>query len=92
MPGGVSYGDAAPVQGKAAVGEAVRGFFASIAGLSHELADVWVQEDVLICHGTVTYTRHDGTRLQVPFANILGLEGGLVSSYRVFVDASALYA
>ena len=40
--------------------------------------------------GQVTYTRHDGSQLSVPFANIFKLRDGLIGEYRIFGDFSAL--
>ena len=85
------FGNAAPVSGKAAVDEAVRGFFGSVKGICHELAASWEDEGVIICHGTVTYTRHDSTSLSVPFANILGLSNNVINNYLIFADISELY-
>lgn len=86
------FGNAPVVRGSEAIRETVSGFFASIAAVKHELADVWQPPDTLICHGLVTYTRLDGSTLTVPFANVLGLEAGRVRDYRIYVDISALYA
>jgi hypothetical protein len=85
------FGNADPVTGKAAVGEAVGGFFGSVKGIRHELSASWEEDGVIICHGTVTYTRHDATTLSVPFANILGIENKLINKYLIFVDISELY-
>jgi hypothetical protein len=43
-------------------------------------------------HGQVTYTRHDGSQLSVPFANVLKLDGTRVREYLVFADASTLWS
>jgi len=85
------FGNAAPVNGKAAVSEVLRGYFGSIKGIHHDLDSSWDEETVVICHGTVTYTRHDLTTLRVPFANILGLDNLLINKYLVFVDVSLLH-
>ncbi len=85
------FGNADPVNGKAAVGEVVSGFFKSIKGIHHDLVKIWDEEDAVICHGTVTYTRHDSTTLSVPFANILALGDDVIKEYRIFVDTSELY-
>lgn len=85
------FGNADPVSGKAAVGEAVGGFFGSVKGIRHELSTSWEEDGVIICHGTVTYTRHDSTTLSVPFANILGVEGDLINKYLIFADVSGLF-
>ncbi len=86
------FGHADPVHGRAAVGEVVSGFFDSVKGMRHDLVRVWDEEDTVICHGTVTYTRHDSTTLSVPFANILGISGNLIKEYLIFVDVSGLYS
>jgi hypothetical protein len=69
----------------------VGAFFESIAGLAHRIEDVWDVAGGLVCHGSVSYTRRDGTSLTVPFANVfrLGPEG--ITDYLIFADTSALY-
>lgn len=86
------FGNAPAVQGRQAVRETVEAFFKSIRCLHHEIVQSWIQADSVICHGMVTYTRHDGSTLTVPFANIFILSGKLVSRYLIYVDVSALYS
>jgi len=85
------FGNANPVKGKAAVREAVNAFFDSIKGLQHDLVKIWNEQDAMICHGTVTYTRHDSTILSVPFANVFDIRDNLIKEYLIFVDVSGLY-
>jgi ketosteroid isomerase-like protein len=85
------FGNAEPVSGKAAVSEAVSGFFGSIRAIEHNVAALWDETSEVICHGTVTYTRHDSTTLSVPFALVLGLDNDLIREYLIFVDVSQLY-
>ena len=85
------FGNAETVKGREGVKAAVKGFFDSIAGLRHEIREFWVKGDTFICHGTVTYRRHDGSELIVPFANILKGEGATIGEYLIFADTSALY-
>jgi limonene-1,2-epoxide hydrolase len=40
----------------------------------------------------VTYTRHNGSSLSVPFANVFELKGDKIASYRIYIDNSALFA
>jgi hypothetical protein len=86
------FGNAPVVEGKNAVGETVSGFFSSVKAIQHELTEFWQQQGVIICHGNVTYTRHDSTTLTIPFANILTLENDLIKDYLIFADTSKLYA
>ena len=85
------FGNADTVVGKAAVREAVSGFFSSVKAINHNLAETWDENGAVICHGTVTYTRHDSTTLSVPFANILAMENTLIKDYMIFADISDLY-
>ena len=78
------------VTGREAIGTAVAGFFNSLQAISHELAGAWHTADSSICYGLVNYTRHDGSLLTVPFANILKREDRLISEYLIFVDISGL--
>ncbi len=84
------FGNAAPVQGRAAVREAVAGFFSSIAGLAHTVERGWDTGDAVIVRGQVTYTRHDGRTLTVPFANLLELADDRIARYGIFIDISSL--
>ena len=85
------FGNIEPVNGKTAVGDVISGFFDSIKALHHDITDMWEQDGVVICHGVVTYTRHDSSTLSVPFSNIFKLDGDLVREYLIYVDVSSLY-
>ena len=86
------FGSTPPAQGKEAIRDAVGGFFSSIAGCRHSVARVVAEGDVLICEGEVTYTRHDSSEITLPFANVFELDGELISAYKIYADASPLYA
>ncbi len=85
------FGNAEPVRGKIAVGDAVSGFFGSIMALRHNVTETLETPDTVICHGTVAYTRHDSSILSVPFANIFKLDADLIKEYLIYVDVSELY-
>lgn len=78
--------------GNADIGAAVGAFFDSIGGLHHEIGHAWAPAGHAVCDGVVTYTRKDGSTLTVPFANVFVLRDGRICDYRIYVDASALYA
>jgi ketosteroid isomerase-like protein len=86
------FGNAAVVEGRTAIHEAITAFFASISELRHDLVDVWHHPDTVICRGEVIYTRLDGSTLSIPFVNVLKLDGGLIRDYLVYVDASELHS
>ena len=86
------FGSAPPVTGRDAIRGAVDDFFASIAGLSHELTTVLTSDATLICEGEVTYTRHDGSTITLPFADAFEFDGDLISHYKIYMDVGPLYA
>lgn len=85
------YGNYPDVAGKENVEKFVAGFFESIKALSHTLNDIWEVDGARIVAGMVTYTRHNGTQLTVPFCNVLKMQGELVQQYLVHIDTSQLY-
>jgi ketosteroid isomerase-like protein len=86
------FGNNAAVVGREAIETAVGAFFQAIQKVSHALENQWSLPDAAICVGLVTYTRHDGSTLQVPFANVMKLRPGGIHDYLIFTDNSALFA
>jgi limonene-1,2-epoxide hydrolase len=86
------FASAPPVRGHAGIREAVDGFFSSIAGLSHKLQRLVADGNAVVCEGEVTYTRHDGSTITLPFCNVFEVQGGLISVYRIYIDVAPLYA
>jgi len=86
------FGSAPQVQGQGAIREAIGGFFSTISGLRHDLHKSFDDGNTLVIEGAVTYTRHDGSEITLPFANILEVEDGLISNYKIYADIGPLYA
>jgi ketosteroid isomerase-like protein len=86
------FGNSPPVSGKDNVSKTVEEFLASIQSLRHRVTEIWQVPDAVLCEGQVAYTRLDGRVLEVPFLNVLRTRGRQVADYRIYVDASALYA
>lgn len=86
------FGNFPPVCGRAAIADSVAAFFAALHSLQHRIEERWLLPDTAIVTGTVTYTRHDSSTLQVPFANVMKLNAGNIHGYFIFVDNSALFA
>ncbi len=87
-----TFGNAPGVQGSAAIIAAVGDFFASIKALKHELTLVVSQPDVIVCCGTVTYTRHDDAEVTLPFADTFAIQNDKVSNYQIYMDIGPVYA
>jgi len=86
------FGNGTPARGRDEVREAVARFFAGVKSLKHSVHESWTVSDAVVMHGEVTYTRHDGSRLSVPFANVFKLDGTRVREYLVFADVSQLWS
>lgn len=86
------FGSAPPVQGHAAIGAAVHGFFGSIAGSVHKWINTLRDGSTLVCEGEVTYRRHDDSSITLPFTNVFELDGDLISHYKIYIDIAPLYA
>ena len=78
--------------GAEAIHAAVSSFFAAIASCRHRLIQTWGGSSGVVCEGEVTYIRHDGAAVTVPFANVFELRGRLIAVYRIFIDNSPLFS
>lgn len=86
------FGNAPAVVGRAAVHDAVAGFFGAIRACRHRMLRSWSADGTAACEGEVTYTRHDGSQLTLPFVNVFLLRGADIASYRIYIDNSPLFA
>lgn len=86
------FGSAPPVQGRDAIQAAVEGFFTTIAGCTHSIANTLREDNTLVCEGEVTYRRHDGSEIALPFTDVFEYEGDLVAHYKIYIDVGPLYA
>jgi ketosteroid isomerase-like protein len=86
------FGNAPMIQGAREIGVAVTGFFGTIQSSQHRLIESWGSGESAGCEGEVTYTRHDGSVVTFPFANVFQLRGQKVSSYRIYIDISTLFS
>jgi len=85
------FGSSPAATGHEAIRAAVEGFFSSFAALRHDLQQVITDGDYVACEGEVTYTRHDGSKITLPFVNVFEVDGDLISQYRVYIDIGPLF-
>ena len=83
-------GNADPLKGKITIRDALAAFFTTIAAIRHDLIETWTVPGAIICQGTVTYTRHNGTQLQVPFVDVFKLKNERIQEFSVYVDSTQL--
>ena len=85
------FGSSPPVTGHAGIGAAVGEFFSLIAALEHEIGRFVTDGDAVVCEGEVTYTRHDGSTITLPFVNVFEVENKLITLYRIYIDIGPLF-
>jgi len=86
------FGSSPAVSGHAAIRQSEESFFSMFAALRHDLHRLVADGNTVICEGEVSYTRHDGSAITLPFANVFEVDGGLISLYRIYIDMSPLFA
>ncbi|MGY6126772.1 nuclear transport factor 2 family protein (plasmid) [Paraburkholderia strydomiana] len=87
------FANARPMNGKREVEEGVTGFYASIAGLNHEMTGKWEIDETTVLRFRTVYTRHDGGAIEVPCSVILHhAEDGRIDDYRIYTDLSPVFA
>ena len=86
------FGSAPPVEGRDAIQASVEAFFGSIASLAHDVTRVVRDGDSLFCEGEVTYERHDGSTITLPFADVLDYDDNLIRHYKIYMDVAPLFA
>lgn len=92
----IRFGSGPTIEGRKGIRNMIGGFFDSIQAVAHDLAFAERVDGRLICEGTVTYTRHDDSRVTLPFANVLDLADDSarppIRNYKVYIDIAPLYA
>jgi ketosteroid isomerase-like protein len=80
------------VVGRDAVRESIARFFGLIDRLRHRIDTVWREDErAIIYEAVVTYDLAARPEpLELPYCNVLRLEDGLVSDYRIYVDLTQL--
>ncbi len=86
------FANAPAVMGRAAIAAAVGGFFSAIGSSRHEFFAIWNSVGTAGCEGEVTYSRHDGSVIAYPFANVFQLRAEKIASYHIYIDNSTLFA
>jgi ketosteroid isomerase-like protein len=86
------FGSAPAVRGREAIHAAVDGFFGTIAGCAHAVHKSISDGATLVCEGEVTYRRHNGTEITLPFTDVLEYDGDLIENYKIYMDINPLYA
>jgi hypothetical protein len=85
------FGNAPAIAGHEAIQAAVAAFFGAIGSSRHRLLNTWSGASSAVCEGVVTYTRHDGSTVGIPFVNVFELRADKIARYRIYIDISPLF-
>ncbi len=85
-----TFGNVPTVTGHTAIRGCITAYFSGVHAIAHTLQDGWISGNSVICAGRVTYTRHNGSKLTVPFCNVLTIRDDAVAQYRFYADISPL--
>ena len=86
------FGSAPAAKGSAAIGAAVEGFFGTIQGLEHTVTNAFADDNTIFCEGSVNYLRKDGSKIELPFADVFEMSGDRIAEYKIYMDVGPLYA
>lgn len=78
--------------GRKAIEEFVAGFFAALAGLSHNITGLWEGPETLISEGVVSYKTKGGETIDIGYFGVMEFEGDLMRDYRAYLDPAPLNA
>jgi hypothetical protein len=91
--GRVVFGNGQPMVGVDEIRTGTTAFFATIAGLHHEVVNEWNFGNDTIVELKVTYDRKDGRQVTIPCVTIVHADAaGKIDDYRVFFDVAPIYA
>jgi limonene-1,2-epoxide hydrolase len=85
------FGSSPSVTGHTGIRAAVEDFFSMFAALEHKLHRHVADDNLVVCEGEVTYTRHDGSAITLPFVNVFEIENKLITLYRIYIDIGPLF-
>lgn len=89
----VRFGNFEPTSTRAGFLATVQASGASIAGIRHEVFEVWEPEaGAVVVTSDVHYRRVDGQELTLPACSVFRVRDGLVHDYRVYMDINPVLA
>jgi SnoaL-like domain len=89
----VVFGNGQPMVGTDEFRSGLTAFYATIAGLHHEIVNEWNVGDEAIFELQVTYDRRDGQQVTIPCVTIFHTDdAGEIDDYRVYFDVAPIYS
>ncbi len=87
------FGNAEPTHTRSGLVAAAQSFLGSIAGIQHELVDIWeIGNGTVVAIMDVHYRRLDGRELNLPCCNVFRVSDGIIRDYRIYMDVNPVIA
>ena len=87
------FGNADPTSTRSELLAASQAFLGSLAGIHHEIVDIWeIGDDTVVAVMDVHYRRLDGGELNLPCCNVFRVTDGLIRDYRIYMDVNPVIA
>nr|WP_271209129.1 nuclear transport factor 2 family protein [Rhodococcus wratislaviensis]GLK33587.1 hypothetical protein GCM10017611_04290 [Rhodococcus wratislaviensis] len=87
------FGSADPIDGKEAVLSTSEAFLGSLAGIRHEIENLWqVDTDRVVVTMTVHYDRTDGGKVSLPCVNTFRIRDNHITEYQIYMDVNPVFA
>jgi ketosteroid isomerase-like protein len=87
------FGNAEPLTSRQQFKDMVIEFNASVAGIRHELVDLWTPaEDVVVTVLAVHYSRLDGSQVTLPCVDVFRIRNAAITRYEIFMDINPVFA
>ncbi|MBC8101713.1 MAG: nuclear transport factor 2 family protein [Cytophagales bacterium] len=90
--GSFRMGNAPASVGRDAIETFVRGFFAALGGIGHQITGLWENQDTLLSEGVVTYQTHSGQTIELGYLGVMEFDGEWIREYRAYIDPAPLMA
>jgi hypothetical protein len=88
----VRFGNAPPINGRAAAEQAFRQFYTSLSGMRHRREELVTSGDLAAQMAVVTYIRRDGSEVSMPVASHLRRVGSRkIDRLWIFIDLAPLF-
>ncbi|REG51028.1 ketosteroid isomerase-like protein [Paraburkholderia sp. BL6669N2] len=85
------FGNGEAIHGRESIVSVVTSVLQSLTSIAHTAQRFWSLDGVAICEGRVLYVDGLRQKLDAPFVDVLDINAhGLITDYRVYVDASQL--
>ncbi len=86
------YANRSPVQGKAAVMDAIQAGYPFINSMVHEIRNIIAEGDSAVVEAEIVYALPDGREARVASASVLRRQGERITELRIYLDVSAVFS